>query len=255
MTLEPDNWRHHFRLSFVSWGEERLRAAHRTLALLPDFPLAHWLCGHRARGAAGAATRPSGSWRRASPARRVSRRARPDSAPSRCTGCAVSCILRAATSARALERIRTRAVVRSERPSLRARVLREHLVCDRCHPSSPWAEDRGRSGVPGSAGTGAEASTREAGDGCGESRRDCSTTGQRGSAVVRRRDRSRRPPGARGRPRERSAPAGSGPGSGVTRQRWMASSCGTDAERQRRAWDLVVGARSPTLARCISPSG
>jgi DNA-binding winged helix-turn-helix (wHTH) protein/cytochrome c-type biogenesis protein CcmH/NrfG len=43
VTLEPDNWRHQFRLSFVGWGEERLRAAHRTLALLPDFPLAHWL--------------------------------------------------------------------------------------------------------------------------------------------------------------------------------------------------------------------
>ena len=43
VTLEPDNWRHHFRLSFVSWGEERLRAAHRTLTLVPDFPLAHWL--------------------------------------------------------------------------------------------------------------------------------------------------------------------------------------------------------------------
>jgi len=43
VTLEPDNWRHHFRLSFVSWGEERLRAAHRTLTLLPGFPLAHWL--------------------------------------------------------------------------------------------------------------------------------------------------------------------------------------------------------------------
>ena len=43
VTLEPDNWRHHFRLSFVSWGEERLRAAHGTLMLLPDFPLAHWL--------------------------------------------------------------------------------------------------------------------------------------------------------------------------------------------------------------------
>ena len=41
--LEPDNWRHHFRLAYVSWGEARLRAAHRTLALLPDFPLAHWL--------------------------------------------------------------------------------------------------------------------------------------------------------------------------------------------------------------------
>jgi len=43
VTLEPDNWRHHFRLAFVSWGEERLRAAHQTLALLPGFPLAHWL--------------------------------------------------------------------------------------------------------------------------------------------------------------------------------------------------------------------
>ena len=43
VTLEPDNWRHHFRLAYVSWGEERLRAAHQTLALLPHFPLAHWL--------------------------------------------------------------------------------------------------------------------------------------------------------------------------------------------------------------------
>ena len=43
VTLEPDNWRHSFRLAYVSWGEERLRAAHRTLALLPGFPMAHWL--------------------------------------------------------------------------------------------------------------------------------------------------------------------------------------------------------------------
>ena len=43
VTLEPDNWRHHFRLAYVGWGEERLRAAHRTLALLPGFALAHWL--------------------------------------------------------------------------------------------------------------------------------------------------------------------------------------------------------------------
>lgn len=43
VTLEPDNWRHHFRLGYVDWGEERLGAAHRTLALLPGFPLAHWL--------------------------------------------------------------------------------------------------------------------------------------------------------------------------------------------------------------------
>jgi DNA-binding winged helix-turn-helix (wHTH) protein len=41
--LEPDNWRHYFRLANVTWGEERLRAAHRTLALLPELPLAHWL--------------------------------------------------------------------------------------------------------------------------------------------------------------------------------------------------------------------
>jgi DNA-binding winged helix-turn-helix (wHTH) protein len=43
VTLEPDNWRHHFRLAYASWGEERLREARRTLALLPGFPLAHWL--------------------------------------------------------------------------------------------------------------------------------------------------------------------------------------------------------------------
>lgn len=41
--LEPDNWRHHLRLSSIAWGEERLRAARRTLALLPGCPLAHWL--------------------------------------------------------------------------------------------------------------------------------------------------------------------------------------------------------------------
>ena len=43
VTVEPDNWRHHFRLGYASWGEERLREARRTLALLPGFPLAHWL--------------------------------------------------------------------------------------------------------------------------------------------------------------------------------------------------------------------
>ena len=43
VTLEPDNWRHHFRLAYVGWGEERLRAARRTLALLPGFAMAHWL--------------------------------------------------------------------------------------------------------------------------------------------------------------------------------------------------------------------
>jgi tetratricopeptide (TPR) repeat protein len=43
VTLEPDNWRHHFRLAYVGGSEERLRAAHRALALLPGFALAHWL--------------------------------------------------------------------------------------------------------------------------------------------------------------------------------------------------------------------
>lgn len=43
IALEPDNWRHHFRLASIAWGEERLRGARRTLALLPGFALAHWL--------------------------------------------------------------------------------------------------------------------------------------------------------------------------------------------------------------------
>jgi DNA-binding winged helix-turn-helix (wHTH) protein len=57
--LEADNWRHHLRLAYVSWGEERLREAHRTLALLPGFPLAHWLSAtvHVARHALDEAER------------------------------------------------------------------------------------------------------------------------------------------------------------------------------------------------------
>lgn len=43
VSLEPDNWRHHLRLSSIGWGEERLRAARRTLTLLPGCALAHWL--------------------------------------------------------------------------------------------------------------------------------------------------------------------------------------------------------------------
>jgi DNA-binding winged helix-turn-helix (wHTH) protein/cytochrome c-type biogenesis protein CcmH/NrfG len=43
VTLEPDNWRHYLRLSSAGSGEERLRAARRMLALLPDAPLAHLL--------------------------------------------------------------------------------------------------------------------------------------------------------------------------------------------------------------------
>jgi len=41
--LEPDNWRHHMRLAYVGWGEERLRAAQKTLALFPAFALARFL--------------------------------------------------------------------------------------------------------------------------------------------------------------------------------------------------------------------
>jgi DNA-binding winged helix-turn-helix (wHTH) protein len=59
VSLEPDNWRHHLRLAYVSWGEERLREARRTLALLPGFPLAHWLAAtvHVAREALDEAER------------------------------------------------------------------------------------------------------------------------------------------------------------------------------------------------------
>ena len=59
VVLEPDNWRHHFRLSNVCWGEERLGAARRTLALLPHFALAHWLAAtvYVARGVLGEAER------------------------------------------------------------------------------------------------------------------------------------------------------------------------------------------------------
>jgi DNA-binding winged helix-turn-helix (wHTH) protein len=41
--LEPDNWRHHLRLAFVCWGEARLRAAQRSLQLMPGLALAYWL--------------------------------------------------------------------------------------------------------------------------------------------------------------------------------------------------------------------
>jgi DNA-binding winged helix-turn-helix (wHTH) protein/Flp pilus assembly protein TadD len=42
VALDAGNWHHHLRLAFVSWGEERLRAAHRVLALCPGLALAHW---------------------------------------------------------------------------------------------------------------------------------------------------------------------------------------------------------------------
>jgi len=41
--LEPGNWRHHFRLGYVTWGEERLRAADRIVELMPAFAPARML--------------------------------------------------------------------------------------------------------------------------------------------------------------------------------------------------------------------
>jgi DNA-binding winged helix-turn-helix (wHTH) protein len=57
IAIEPDDWRHHLRLASVTWGEERLRAAGRTLKLLPGVALAHWLAAtvHVARQALDAA--------------------------------------------------------------------------------------------------------------------------------------------------------------------------------------------------------
>jgi tetratricopeptide (TPR) repeat protein len=59
VTLDPGNWRHYFRLSTIAWGEERLGAAHRALALLPGLPLAHWMAAtvHVARQTQDAALR------------------------------------------------------------------------------------------------------------------------------------------------------------------------------------------------------
>lgn len=41
--LEPDNWRHQYRLAYGAWGEERLRAVDRTLTLMPGFAPARML--------------------------------------------------------------------------------------------------------------------------------------------------------------------------------------------------------------------
>lgn len=43
VALEPDDWRHWLRLAYVSWGEERVRAARALLALCPGLALAYWL--------------------------------------------------------------------------------------------------------------------------------------------------------------------------------------------------------------------
>ncbi len=41
--VEPDNWRHQYRLALATWGEERLRAVDRSLTLMPAFAPAHLL--------------------------------------------------------------------------------------------------------------------------------------------------------------------------------------------------------------------
>ncbi len=41
--LQPANWRHQFRLSMASWGQERLDAVDRTLALMPGFAPAYFV--------------------------------------------------------------------------------------------------------------------------------------------------------------------------------------------------------------------
>jgi DNA-binding winged helix-turn-helix (wHTH) protein len=43
--VEPTSWRHQFRLAMTSWGEERLTAVDRTLALMPDFAPARFVAG------------------------------------------------------------------------------------------------------------------------------------------------------------------------------------------------------------------
>ena len=43
IALDGANWRHAMRLSYVSWGEARLRAARRVLTLCPGLALAHYL--------------------------------------------------------------------------------------------------------------------------------------------------------------------------------------------------------------------
>jgi DNA-binding winged helix-turn-helix (wHTH) protein len=52
VTLEPNNWRHFFRLGHASWGDARLQAATTTLSLYPDFAFAHFQVAmlHVARG-------------------------------------------------------------------------------------------------------------------------------------------------------------------------------------------------------------
>jgi DNA-binding winged helix-turn-helix (wHTH) protein len=43
VSLDPENWRHLFRLAYVSWGEECLVAARRTQKRMPGSPMARWI--------------------------------------------------------------------------------------------------------------------------------------------------------------------------------------------------------------------
>lgn len=43
VALERDNWLHWLRFAFVSWGEDRIRAARTIRAFYPDLALAYWL--------------------------------------------------------------------------------------------------------------------------------------------------------------------------------------------------------------------
>jgi DNA-binding winged helix-turn-helix (wHTH) protein/tetratricopeptide (TPR) repeat protein len=42
VAIEPDNWRHQYRLGHALWGEARLRAMSRALAIYPRFAYAHF---------------------------------------------------------------------------------------------------------------------------------------------------------------------------------------------------------------------
>ena len=41
--IDARNWRNHFRLSYVSWGEARRQAAYQVMQLSPGLAFAHWL--------------------------------------------------------------------------------------------------------------------------------------------------------------------------------------------------------------------
>ena len=57
VSLEPDNWRHHFRLGHAQWGEARLRALDHAIDLYPHFAYARldMAMVHVARGHVDAA--------------------------------------------------------------------------------------------------------------------------------------------------------------------------------------------------------